>query len=184
MSSPRGFWVRWRVPIAYPMCFVCFWFSWPTWRSLEIGFVVGLTGIIVRALAAGVVRKREELTTSGIYSWTRNPLYLGSVILAVAMVVTSRSWIVAVLVVGYLAAFYPVVIRSEEIFLREKFGEQFDAYSARVSVFLPWPSRIKQNGAKFSWRQWARNHEYRAPFGALAGFGIMIGRMWLHSKYW
>jgi protein-S-isoprenylcysteine O-methyltransferase Ste14 len=184
MSSPRTFWVRWRVPIAYPLSLACFWFAWPTWRSLEIGFVVGLVGLIVRALAAGVVRKREELTTSGIYSWTRNPLYLGSVILAAGIIISSRSWIVAALVFGYLAVFYPIVIRSEEIFLRGKFGEQFDAYAAQVSVFLPWPSARKGSGPGFTWTQYARNHEYRALVGAIVGFSLMIGRMWLHWKYW
>ncbi len=181
MSNPRGFWVRWRVPIGYPIAVVCFWFARPTSRSLEIGTAVGIVGLIVRALAAGVVRKREELTTSGIYAWTRNPLYLGSVILAAAIVVTTSSWIVAALIFSYLALFYPIVIRAEERFLRERFGKEFDAYAAQVSAFFPWPSEHKGDGAAFSWAQYVRNHEYRALAGTIAGFGLMIGRMWLRS---
>jgi protein-S-isoprenylcysteine O-methyltransferase Ste14 len=184
MSQSRGFWVRWRVPIGYPLALACFWLAWPAWKALEIGAAIGIVGLMIRALAAGVVRKREELTTSGIYSWARNPLYLGSVILAGGIVVASRSWIVAALVFGYLAAFYPIVIRSEERFLRGRFGAEFDSYAAQVSVFLPWPSRRKGNGAAFSFAQYARNHEYRALVGAIVGFGLMIGRMWLHSRYW
>jgi len=182
MSNPRGFWVRWRVPIGYPIAAGCFWLANPTWRSLEMGTAVGVVGLIVRGLAAGVVKKREELTTSGIYSWTRNPLYLGSVILAAGIIVTSRTWTVAGLVFGYLAAFYPTVIRSEEEFLRGRFGKEFDAYASRVSVFLPWPSGHKGNGGAFSFTQYARNHEYRALVGAIAGFGLMIGRMWMRSR--
>ncbi|MFZ0818764.1 MAG: isoprenylcysteine carboxylmethyltransferase family protein [Candidatus Acidiferrales bacterium] len=182
MSNSRGFWVRWRVSAGYPVAAVCFWLAWPTWRTLEIGTALGVVGLIVRALAAGVVRKREELTTSGIYSWTRNPLYFGSVILAAGIIVASRSWIVAALVSGYLAVFYPTVIRSEELFLRGRFGADFDSYAAQVSVFLPWPSGRKRNGGTFSFAKYARNHEYRALAGAIVGFGLLIGRMWLRAR--
>jgi protein-S-isoprenylcysteine O-methyltransferase Ste14 len=184
MSTPRGFWVRWRVPVGYPVAVASFWLAMPTWRTLEYGAAIGIVGLIVRALAAGVVRKSEALTTSGIYSWTRNPLYLGSTILAAGIVVASRSWIVAALVAGYFAAFYPIVIRTEQRFLRERFGRAFDDFAAQVSVFLPWPSGRKGNGATVSFAQYARNHEYRALVGAIAGFALMIGRMWLRSKYW
>ncbi|HEV3219687.1 MAG TPA: isoprenylcysteine carboxylmethyltransferase family protein [Candidatus Acidoferrales bacterium] len=182
MSNARGFWVRWRVAAGYPFAIACFWLAKPTWTSLEYGAAVAIAGLIVRALAAGVVRKREELTTSGIYSWTRNPLYFGSIMLAAGIVVASRSWIVAALAAAYLAVFYPIVIRNEERFLRERFGAQFDSYVAQVSVFLPWPSGRKGNGASFSFAQWARNHEYRALIGAAVGFALMIFRMWLRSR--
>ncbi len=182
MSKPRGFWVRWRVPSGYPIAAGCLWLADPTWRALEIGTAVAIIGLILRALAAGVVRKSEELTTSGIYSWTRNPLYLGSTILAAGIVVASNSWFAAALVFVYLAAFYPAVIRSEERFLQGRFGGAFDSYAAQVSVFLPWPSGRKGNSAEFSIAQYARNHEYRALVGAVVGFGLLIGRMWLRSR--
>ncbi len=183
MSDSRGFWARWRVPAGYPVAALCFWLATPTWISLECGAAVAFVGLIVRGLAAGVVKKREELTTSGIYSWTRNPLYFGSVLLAAGIIVASRSWIVAALVAAHFAVFYPVVIRDEERFLRERFGAAFDSYVAKVSVFLPWPSGIKGDGAPFSFAQWTRNHEYRALLGVIVGFALMILRMWLRSRY-
>jgi protein-S-isoprenylcysteine O-methyltransferase Ste14 len=182
MSDPRGFLARWRVPTGYPVAAICIWLANPTWRSLEIGAAIAIVGLIVRALAAGVVKKREELATSGIYSWTRNPLYFGSIVLAAGIIVASRSWIVAAVVALHLAIFYPIVIRGEERFLHEKFGAAFEDYKSRVSVFLPWPSRQKGSGAPFSIAQWTRNHEYRALIGAAAGFALLVFRMWLRFR--
>jgi protein-S-isoprenylcysteine O-methyltransferase Ste14 len=182
MSDTRGFFPRWRVPAGYPVAAVCIWLANPTWRSLEYGATITIVGLIIRGLAAGVVRKREELATLGIYSWTRNPLYFGSVLLAVGIAVASRSWIAAAVVAAHLATFYPLVIMDEEKFLHEKFGAAFEDYTAHVSAFLPWPSGRKGSGAPFSFAQWTRNHEYRALLGAAAGFGLLVFRMWLRTR--
>jgi protein-S-isoprenylcysteine O-methyltransferase Ste14 len=181
-GSPN-FWVRWRVAAGYPLALIGFYFARPTCRSLVEGAILAAIGLLVRCAAAGIVHKGEQLATSGIYSWARNPLYLGSTILAAGFVLASYSWVVAALVTLYIVIFYPSVIRKEERDLRTRFGAQFDAYSSRVSVFLPWPTRSTSSAPAFSWSQYMHNHEYRALFGTIAALGLLTLRMWLRIRF-
>jgi protein-S-isoprenylcysteine O-methyltransferase Ste14 len=178
-----NFWVRWRVAAGYPLAIIGFYFARPTFRTLVVGAIVAVVGLLIRCAAAGVVHKGQQLATSGIYSWTRNPLYFGSTILAAGFVWATHSWLVAVLVAAYIAVFYPSVILREESDLRERFGAQFDAYAARVPAFLPWPTRPPAGAAGFSWAQFMRNHEYRAALGSAAALGLLALRMWLRIRF-
>jgi protein-S-isoprenylcysteine O-methyltransferase Ste14 len=178
-----SFWVRWRVTAGYPLALIGLWFARPNCSSLVEGAIVAVIGLMVRCAAAGVVRKGEQLATSGPYAWTRNPLYLGSTILAAGFVLAANSWPVAALVAVYIVVFYPSVIRREDCDLRERFGAQFDGYCARVPVFLPWPARQPAGAPGFSWAQYLRNHEYRAAVGTVAALGLLVLRMWLRLRF-
>ena len=116
------FFARWRVRVGYLLAVVVLLLAHPTPRSIAIGGVVGLVGLWVRALAAGHLHKQEMLTVSGPYAHTRNPLYFGSAILTVGAAVAMNSWIAAVLLIGYFALFYSVVMRKEEGELRFHHG--------------------------------------------------------------
>ncbi len=82
-----------------------------------IGSALIIPGLAIRALASGHVRKNEQLTTTGPYAHTRNPLYLGSLILAVGFAITARNWWIGVGVILIFLAIYLPVIRGEEAFL-------------------------------------------------------------------
>jgi len=180
MTAPsRSFLVRWRVASGYLLAIISFYFARPNTESLIEGACIALVGLMIRAAAAGIVRKGQQLASSGIYAWTRNPLYFGSTILAAGFVVGSNSWIVAAVVAGYILMFYPAVVRREDRDLREKFGAEFAVYSARVSAFIPWPTRRPPSGPEFSWAQYIRNHEYRAVVGTAIAMGVLVLRMWL-----
>src|SRR2546426_1907142 len=121
---------RIRVPLGFVFALVYFWLARPSWRSIAVGAVLVVPGLLVRALASGHVRKNEALATSGPYAYTRNPLYLGSLLMGVGFAIAARSsWIGAALVVMLFAIYIPV-IRDEEIFLRQKFPE-FEEYAQR-----------------------------------------------------
>ncbi len=183
MTETRSFWVRWRVAAGYLLAILGFYFARPNAESLLEGACIALVGLMIRAAAAGIVRKGQQLAISGIYAWTRNPLYFGSTILAVGFLVGANSWIVAAIVAGYILMFYPAVVRREDRDLRERFGAEFAAYTARVSGFFPWPTRQPVGAFKFSWAQYVRNHEYRAAFGTLIAMGVLALRMWLLTKF-
>ncbi len=93
-------------------------------------------GLALRAAASGTVKKNRELTVVGPYAYTRNPLYLGSALIAVGFAVALMSWPVTLLVVGGFAAIYAPVIASEERFLRAAF-DGFEDYCRRVPRFIP-----------------------------------------------
>ncbi|MGH9563442.1 MAG: methyltransferase family protein, partial [Terracidiphilus sp.] len=127
---------------------------------------------------------------SGPYAVTRNPLYLGSSLLAAGFAIAGGSWADGAMVVAYFAVFYYAVMRNEESDLRKRFGTTFDDYAARVPLFIPRYSRrySARFGAhtrtpaatKFSWALYRRNREYNALVGTILGLGLLWVRMWLH----
>ncbi len=89
---------RIRVPLGFIFAVVYVWLARPTKASLITGALVLLPGLVLRGFASGHVQKDKQLTTSGPYAYTRNPLYLGSLMLAAGFAIAARSWwIVAIM---------------------------------------------------------------------------------------
>lgn len=189
MSGERGFWMRWRVGLGYPVAVVYWLAATPTPRFIAIGGLIASLGLLVRALAAGHLKKSEELTTSGVYSRTRNPLYLGSSLLAAGFAIAGHSWVAGAIVAVYFGVFYYAVMRNEEEELRGRYGEAFRTYAARVPLFFPRMFGAAEEHVKgrpekeFSWAQYKRNREYRALLGTIAALGLVWARMWLPSLW-
>ncbi len=127
---------RIRVPLGFAFAVLYFWLARPTWRSIALGAIVFVPGLLVRALASGHVQKNEALATSGPYAYTRNPLYLGSLLIGVGFAIAARSWWVGVVLVVMFFAIYLPVIRGEEAYLRQRFPE-FEEYAQRVPRMFP-----------------------------------------------
>ena len=142
-----------------------------------MGGAVACAGLLIRATAAGHLRKSEALARTGPYARTRNPLYLGSAFLAAGFAVATRSWAVGALLAVYFATFYPQVMRREESELRNQYGEAFDEYARRVPLF--WPALGAAAGTEpgagrqFSMAQYLRNREYRASIGVAALLAVL-----------
>ena len=83
---------RIRVPLGFVFALLYFWLAKPTVKSILIGTALVIPGLLIRALASGQLQKNEQLATGGPYAYTRNPLYLGSLILAIGFALASRSW--------------------------------------------------------------------------------------------
>jgi protein-S-isoprenylcysteine O-methyltransferase Ste14 len=177
MSATGNFWVRWRVRLGYPLALLFVLLAQPTTSSLALGALVGLVGLFIRAAAAGHLRKHELLSVSGPYAYTRNPLYFGSAILAGGIVIAGGSWIAAVLVALYFAIFYPLVMKREEGELRARYAADYDDYARRVPLFLPRLRGGSSARGGFSWAQYARNREYQALLGFLAGLALLYAKM-------
>jgi protein-S-isoprenylcysteine O-methyltransferase Ste14 len=180
MIAGSAFFVRWRVRLGYPLALAVLWFARPTPRSIVIGAAVGLIGLWLRAYAAGYLQKHEILTLTGPYTHTRNPLYLGSAILAVGAAVATHSWVSSVLLGVYFTIFYPVVMRREEAELREHYGARFEEYARAVPLFIPRVSAAKLPGnsvGAFSLARYKKNREYQAAIGFLLLLGLLF-LMW------
>ncbi len=157
---------RIRVPLGFVFATLYIWLARPAWWSIVVGAVVSLFGVLIRALASGHVRKNEELTTTGPYGYTRNPLYLGSIVIAIGFAIAARNlWIGIVLVVLFLAIYLPV-IRSEEEFLRSKFPN-FDEYVARVPRLIPRLTPASPGPGSFSRELYLQHREYNALIGTV-----------------
>jgi protein-S-isoprenylcysteine O-methyltransferase Ste14 len=161
---------RWRVRLGYLLAVLVLWASRPVLRSILCGAILGAIGLFVRARAAGYLHKQQVLTMTGPYAYTRNPLYLGSAILALGVAVAAHSWIAAAILLGYFAVVYSVVVRREEQELRQHYGAAFDEYARTVPLFLPRLTAAKLSAASagfFSFGQYKKNQEYRAAIGFL-----------------
>jgi protein-S-isoprenylcysteine O-methyltransferase Ste14 len=174
VSVPANFWIRWRVRVGYPVGIAAFWFAKPRLSWLICGVGIAIVGLILRGYAAGHLRKHKELATSGPYAFTRNPLYLGSVLLAAGFSVTSHSAISTVLLAVYLAVFYPVVIRREQTELAALYGPAFLEYASRVPAFWPRLSPAIPSTEHFSWSLYKKNREYEAAIGLAVAIAILI----------
>jgi protein-S-isoprenylcysteine O-methyltransferase Ste14 len=175
VNAPGPGWARWRAPLGYPIAALCLWLARPTFLSILIGSILALLGLLIRAAAAGHLRKREALAQTGLYARTRNPLYFGSALIAAGFVLAGRSWIVSALLGLYFVIFYSRVMRREESELRQQYGRAFDDYAANVPLF--WPKLRSQASAgdtQFSFAQYIRNREYHAAIGAVLMIAVLL----------
>jgi len=174
---------RIRVPLGFAFALFYFWLAKPSWRSLALGTIFVVPGLLLRALASGHVRKNEALATSGPYAYTRNPLYLGSLLIGVGFAIAARSWWVGVILVVMFLAIYVPVIRGEEKFLRQKFTA-FDDYSRRVPRMFPRLTAASScdEAGGFSLELYLKHREWNALLGAAAIVCVLILKLelWMH----
>lgn len=181
---------RMRVPLGFAFAALFLLLARPTAASLLWSLLLVVPGLLLRAYAAGYVRKNAELTQTGPYAHTRNPLYLGSMLAAFGFTAASRQWgLVLLLAVLFLFIYLPV-IRSEETFLRAHFAD-FDAYAARVPRLLPRftpapapAAKAEESGIRsgFSQEKYLRHREYNSVMGAGAMYAALVLLMLWRSR--
>src|SRR6185295_18388670 len=171
MADVVGFLARRRVALGGIIAIAALLLARPTWQSWQAGLVVAVIGQGIRVWAAGHLEKSREVTTSGPYRWMRHPLYVGSTVLALGIVIAARSYVLGALAVLYIGSTIPAAIRSEEAFLRRTFGDAYDRYAR---------AEFAGAGRRFSAERAVRNKEYRAVLGTVAGFALLALRTMVH----
>jgi protein-S-isoprenylcysteine O-methyltransferase Ste14 len=174
---------RMRVPLGFVFAAGYLWFARPAWDWIAAGGVSIVAGLAVRAAASGHIRKNRELTVTGPYAYTRNPLYLGSILIAVGFAMAARNLWIALAAVAMFIAIYLPVIRAEEQYLRSTFAG-YDQYSSHVPRFFPRlvPYRAEGAGADaggYSHELYLRHREYNAALGSVLMMGALILKMML-----
>ena len=199
MSSPSQLqqWSRIARRIRVPMGFLfAAFYVWhlyyvpPTYRSLALSLLLVIPGALLRGYASGYVKKNAELATTGPYAYTRNPLYLGSMLMAFGFAAASRSWFIFFLLAVLFTIIYLPTILSEEAFLRQAFPD-FDAYMRAVPRLLPrltpaWSSSATDRnvtGGGFSRQLYLRHREYNAGLGAIAIYAALLVRIFIGARH-
>ncbi|HTW46980.1 MAG TPA: isoprenylcysteine carboxylmethyltransferase family protein [Acidobacteriaceae bacterium] len=175
---------RIRVPLGFAFAALFLWLARPSPLFLALSLLLVVPGLLLRGFASGYVKKNAELTTTGPYAYTRNPLYLGSILIAVGFALAARSfWIALVLVALFLAIYLPV-IRAEEHHLRSVFPG-FDAYAAQVPRLIPRIVPARQAHAEpsaFSPALYRKHREYNALIGAVSMYAALILKLAVLQK--
>ena len=207
-----GRWLfRWRNYLPVVMVIVIFpslkYFSYPfgsvlldhiwEWFCLLVGF----SGLIVRGLVAGYVPQRtsgrnakqhvaDTLNTTGMYSVVRNPLYLGNFLISLAVALFLRVWWVPLIYMLSFMLYYERIIFAEEMFLRQKFGEDYLAWASRTPAFFPKLSQWQRPTLSFSLRTLVRR-EYRSAYGFIMALfaleqltELYLGHGWPMDAMW
>jgi protein-S-isoprenylcysteine O-methyltransferase Ste14 len=179
-NQPKQDWIaRWqriarriRVPLGFAVAALYVFELWqqaPEPQAVAWSLALVIPGLWLRGYAAGYVKKNQELTTTGPYAHVRNPLYLGSILIAAGFAVALESWAVGLALAVMFAAIYIPVIASEERFLRATFPE-FADYCSRVPRLIPrlTPARTPAGGGqgRFFLPLYLKHREYNALLGA------------------
>jgi protein-S-isoprenylcysteine O-methyltransferase Ste14 len=157
------------------------WFARSEWRWMVVGLPVLAAGEAVRWWAAGHLVKSKELVTSGPYAYTQNPLYLGRLLILVALGIMCKlpwglNWIALALgLAGFFGYYMPRKLRVEGARLEGKHGERWSRYRHSVPVLLPSLSRyVQAERRSWSWGRMVRNREYLM----VIGLGAIVGLLW------
>jgi protein-S-isoprenylcysteine O-methyltransferase Ste14 len=152
---------RYRVPAGWLVGLVVVALARPTTWSWLVGLPLACAGEALRIWASGHIEKTKRLATGGPYAHSRNPLYLGSLLIALGVAVACASPWVVLAVAGYFLAFYPRVMREEAAYLSGKFADGYAAWADAVPLFWPRPAPAGPRASRFDWARVRANREWR-----------------------
>lgn len=169
---------RLRVPAGFALVAAFVYLAQPSWGSLASGLPVAAAGLWLRAWAAGHLAKNEQLAMEGPYAYTRNPLYLGTLTVAIGLAIASRNpWLIVLFAAVFVLVYLPA-IELEEQHLRQLFPG-YAHYAETIPMLIPAFHRgTREEGKGFRWALYRRNEEYHALLGFLGGAGWLAWKAW------
>jgi protein-S-isoprenylcysteine O-methyltransferase Ste14 len=119
----------------------------------------------------------SKLVQGGIFAHCRNPLYVGNILMAIGFSLIVHSLLFYVIVIPFILLTYSCIVAAEEAFLREKFGQEYIQYCARVNRWVPRWTGWKQSteGMQFNWNR-VLVKEYNTIFLLVAS--LVTLKMW------
>ncbi len=183
-ASPKPGWTwariarRIRIPLGFLSAAFFVWLARPTPRSLIAGALVMVPGLLLRGFASGHVQKDKQLTTSGPYAYTRNPLYLGSLLMAAGFAVAARSWWVVAIMLATLLLIYVPVVAGEERYLRNAFPG-YDDYARHVPRLFPRFTPYGNARGEYSSERYWKHREYEAAIGCIVMLAVLMVKLFV-----
>ena len=177
LSNLPKFLQKIRVFSGFVIAVVYIVFARPEPLTLSIGLAIALVGVLLRAWAGGHLRKSEKLDVSGPYAHTRNPLYLGTFVIALGFGLASGSWWLFVLAAAYIGSIYFPVMNVEAEVLENRLGEEYREYAANVPILFPRLTPWKNSDRRFDFQIYLKNGEYNAAIGLAAAAAILVAKM-------
>ena len=130
--------------------------------SVFAGQMVRLTTIGFDYIDRGGKKGRpaaSRLVTGGIYAHTRNPMYLGNILIASGFALVSSSLLAYLTIIPFFLYVYQAITCAEEDFLVKEFGTEYADYCARVPRFFPDPRGLfrTMSSGTYDWRKAVRH---------------------------
>ena len=167
------------MPLGWLCGLSALYFAIPTPRLFTSGVAVALTGELIRMWAAGHLEKNKRLATGGPYRWTRNPLYLGSLLVGAGFALATGRLVLLVVVAVLFTAVYVPVMRREEAHLGQVFPADYAVLAERVPLFWPRAPRGDETAlSRFSVEKLLCNREHWTMLGWLLVTGFLGWRVW------
>lgn len=150
----RQFFFKYRSFTPIPLALMIIAFAHPQKELVLIGILFLALGEMIRiwavSHAGGATRTRNVgapfLCTTGPYSRVRNPLYIGNILIFIAIVLiagTPSLWTMLAVTVTFFIIQYSLIISLEEETLIEIFGDAYDTYRKNVPALMPKISAFK-----------------------------------------
>jgi protein-S-isoprenylcysteine O-methyltransferase Ste14 len=152
---------------------------------VTVGFLVALTGQVIRIATIGLVyiirggkNRRiyaEGLVTEGIFSHCRNPLYAGNILIIAGLGIMSNSWLFIALIFPLFLLFYQAIVRAEEEFLHSKFGEAYEQYKKETNRWIPDLKGLRNtmSSMRFNWKRVILK-EYNTTYIWMSGAVMLV----------
>lgn len=176
-----------RLTLLYAALVVLAALSRPSAISVGVGAIFVLLGEAIRIWAAGHLFKTRELITSGPYRYSRNPLYLGRLLLLTGLCV--MAWFSplvngSLLVVGW-ALFFAYYMRRKERIEPERLerlhGEAYREYRKAIPALFPTLSPWPDTGERWRRERFLQNREHLTAIGMLLVVVVFAGKVALGS---
>jgi protein-S-isoprenylcysteine O-methyltransferase Ste14 len=168
-----------RLPLGFVFGIAYLIWARPTALTLIVGGAVALTGVLVRAWAAGHITKNRRLAVTGPYAHTRNPLYFGSFLIGAGFAIAAH-WGLLLVVIAFWALVYAPTMERERANMRQRFPDAYDRYSANVPAFMPrvtpWRDDESEDGG-FSAALYMKHGEWKAGITYLLVMGWLALRV-------
>lgn len=145
---------------------------------VAVGEAIRLTGV---AAAGARTRRRsrgtaDELVTYGIFSWVRNPLYIGNLLAWSGFTVMAGvAWFLPIALIVF-AIEYSLIVRHEEGVLESTFGERYLAYKSRVSRWIPLPPKERVEGP----HDWPA--AWKSEISTLLQYVVIVGALLIKRR--
>jgi protein-S-isoprenylcysteine O-methyltransferase Ste14 len=170
---------RIRVPLGFLFFALLVFLADPDSGLFWVGIPISVIGLAIRAWSAGHIRKNVEITVSGPYSYTRNPLYLGSLLMCVGVCIGAGVWWLGLIFILLFLSIYLPVMRVEAEDLNHFFPETFPEYAANVPLLFPRLSAWKKSDMGFDPALFMKYREYRATIGLASVWIVLATKMYL-----
>ena len=168
-----------RVPLGYVLGLAYLLFSQPDSFSLAAGVLIALPGLLLRVWASGHLEKNVRLATTGPYAYSRNPLYLGTLLIGVGFAIAGETLLLGAAFLIVMLFIYWPVMRQEEAALISRFGGNYRAYASAVPLFWPRVRPSRSAGESFAWSRYVRNREYQAALGYTGAVLFLCLKLWV-----